>query len=363
MPLQHQHHPVPPPDAQGGKVVGALVAGVLDVLEGEAPLFVVLVDVEHRQLVRIGPRNPVHDVEAEVERLRVREGDGRQPALRILFGVDELRGHQVGRFLPGRGRRGRDFLNRLRRFPGQHYRHEHAVLAVHRDHAVGQGGIVVDAVAFVQDFRVATDLHLHASLQHQVKFLARVGRQVDRLVLRLFGVFIAHPVGLGLLVPEFWRQVGNGDAFLPRGGFTLAPPGHRIGGQEGVVPFQQLRQFHVEGLRRLVDEGERQVRLPGFVQPVFLGRHLGFLRHVLRRPAENLPHLPQSGSDCAQLVQVCLGRHVRSPPSFSDQNKMTRLCFETGHADSRYHSNCVFPHPFRHCHALCIHAAVTGDAY
>ena len=42
---------------------------------------------------------------------------------------------------------------------------------------------------------------------------------------------------------------------------------------------------------------------------------------------------------------------------------MTRLCFETGHTDSRYHSNCVFPHHFRHCHALCIDAAVTGDAY
>ena len=42
---------------------------------------------------------------------------------------------------------------------------------------------------------------------------------------------------------------------------------------------------------------------------------------------------------------------------------MTRLCFETGHTDSRYHSNCVFPHPFRHFHALCIDAAVTGDAY
>ena len=42
---------------------------------------------------------------------------------------------------------------------------------------------------------------------------------------------------------------------------------------------------------------------------------------------------------------------------------MARLIFETGHVGSRYHSNCAFPHLFRHCHALCIYAAVTGDAY
>ncbi len=56
---------------------------------------------------------------------------------------------------------------------------------------------------------------------------------------------------------------------------------------------------------------------------------------------------------------LCAGAAGAGPA----RKKMARLSFETGHAGSRYHSNCAFPHLFRHCHALCADAAVTGDAY
>ena len=81
VPLEHQHDPVSPFDAQGGEIVRALVGSVLHVLEGEAAFLVVLVHIQHGQLVRILAGDLVHDVEAEVESLRVREGDGLEPSL------------------------------------------------------------------------------------------------------------------------------------------------------------------------------------------------------------------------------------------------------------------------------------------
>nr|AEW47932.1 hypothetical IclR family transcriptional regulator [uncultured microorganism] len=361
VPFQHQHHPVALPDSQRREIIGALVGGILDILEGKTLLPVMFVHIQHGQFVRILAGNSVHDVETEIESLRVREGNRGQAALVVLCRVDKLFGNQMlfraRRFLRNLDRR---FLFLFcRRFTRQHNCHKDTVLAFHGDHAVGKGGIVIDAVPFMQDFRMVADLHLHAALQNQVKFLPQVADQMDGLLLRFFGVLIADPVRFRLLVPELGRQVGNGDALLSGGGFAFAPAGYRIGGQERVMPFQQFGQLHVESLGRLVDEGKRHIRVPGFVQRVFPGGNLGFLRHFLLGPSHDFPHFPQTGSNGTELGEIGLCCHELSPP----RNKMTRLCFETGHTDSRYHSNCVFPHLFRHCHALCIDAAVTGDAY
>ena len=206
MPFQHQHHPVAPADPEGGKGVRALVGRILHVLEGEAAFLMVLVHIKHGQLVRILPGNPVHNVKAEVEGLRVREADGGQPALFILFGVDELGGDQVS-FFPNGHRRLDRFRLGLGRLPGQDHREENAVLPVHRDHPVRQGGVVVDAVALVQNLRMIADLHLQRAGEHQVKFLASVSRRMDRFALLLFGIFIADPVRFRRLVPEFGRKV------------------------------------------------------------------------------------------------------------------------------------------------------------
>ncbi len=76
---------------------------------------------------------------------------------------------------------------------------------------------------------MVADLHLQAAGKHQVEFLTFMGRRMDRLVLLLFGILIANPVGLGHLVPEFRSQICDGDALLLRGGLTLAAAGHRVG--------------------------------------------------------------------------------------------------------------------------------------
>ena len=84
VPLEHQHHPVPPLDAQGLEVVSRPGGGPGDVLKGEAALGLVPVQVEHGQLLRVFGRNGVHAVKGEVEPVRVGEGEGLEHAPLIL---------------------------------------------------------------------------------------------------------------------------------------------------------------------------------------------------------------------------------------------------------------------------------------
>ena len=316
MAFQHEHDPVPAPDAQGSEIIGALVGGVLDILEGETALLVIAVHIEHGQLVRIFPRDFIHDIEAEIEGFRVREVNRGQPALVILHRVDEFGCHQrllgpvLGQVRPDIG--GRFFLS-AGLVAGKHDGAEHAVMAVHRDHAVGKGRVVVDAVALVQDFGVVADLHLQAALQHDVEFLALMGGQVDRLRLLGFGVFIPDPVGLRDFILELGRQVGDGDAFLPGGGFALAAAGDRIGGQEGVMAFQQLGQLHVEGLGGFIDKGERHIRPAGFILFVLFEGHVRFFGHFLCGPAHDFPHFPDTGGNGFQLAEIGLRIHWFAP--------------------------------------------------
>ena len=59
-----------------------------------------------------------------------------------------------------------------------------------------------------------------------------------------------------------------------------------------------------------VDEGEGHVGPAGFIQLVFLGRHIRLYRHFLRTPAHNFPHFAKTGSYGGQLVQIGLGHHT-----------------------------------------------------
>ncbi len=311
VPLEHQHDPVAPLDSQGGEIVGALVGGVLDILEGEAALLMMLVHIEHGQLIRILAGDLVHDIKTEVEGFMIREADGSEPSLLILLRVNKLLGNQVT-LIPGRLGYGREISAALLSFNRKDHRQEDAVLPVHGDHAVRQGGVVIDAVAFLQDLGMVADLDLQAAGKHQVEFLSLVGGRMDRLILLLFGIFIANPVRLRHLIPEFRRQVRNGDAFFLRGGFALAAAGHRVGGQESIVAFQQFRQLHVESLGGLVDESKGHVGLAGFVIEVFRNGYLRLFRHFLRGPAHDLPHFTDTGSNRTQLAQISPGCHLET---------------------------------------------------
>ena len=46
-------------------------------------------------------------------------------------------------------------------------------------HAVGLGGVEIDAVALLQNNGLATDIQLHTALEHEVEFLSGMGVLVD----------------------------------------------------------------------------------------------------------------------------------------------------------------------------------------
>ena len=162
VPPQHQHHPVPLLDAEGLEVVGAPGGFLHEIGEGDG-LFGLPVapDPEHRPLVRLLPPEDVDHVEGEVEMLRVLEFDLDGSAVLVLLHVGEPAvdpalgqrdfGRGTGRFdeLVGMGEFRQIRLSRG--IPGRIEDDgvKEAVLALHRDHAVGRAAVVVDAVPFV----------------------------------------------------------------------------------------------------------------------------------------------------------------------------------------------------------------------
>ena len=170
MPSQHQKHAVALADAQRVEIVGRAVGQARNVGKGEPALGLVPVDVQHRQLVRRGLCHFVHDVEGEIEMLRILESNRLERAVRVLLGVNPALPQMLALVSARRGR-GRGLRKRhaglscsqLRNRLAAGIEHdgiEQAVAAVHGDHAMRRGGIVVNAVAGAQNFPVRAHLHL-----------------------------------------------------------------------------------------------------------------------------------------------------------------------------------------------------------
>ena len=307
MALQHQHHPVPPLDAQGGEVVGGLAGGVLHILEGEAALGHIVRDVDHGQLVGTLPGDGVHGIEGEIITLGILEAQRLHAAVLPFLGNDELPAEQIlvgllldeglggGPLLPLGG--------------GHDHSQEHAVLTAHGDLAMGGGAFEEDAVPFVQDLLMLPHPDAHGALQHHVKLLAGVGDGVDGLFLQFGVVFVGTPIRSRQLVLEHGRHVLDGDAVLGGGDGALAAAGDGVAGQPGAVALQQLRQLHAEDQRALVHEGEGQVHGAGLILQIQLLRHLQKLCHGGGGVADDLPHLPDTLCNIHQLVDRSLTFH------------------------------------------------------
>ena len=210
--------------------------------------------MDHRQLVGIFFCHRIHDVIAEVELVRIAERNIDQTALGILGAVGEL----VGKKLSGTGNRhaGHEVGSGVRGLllTRKDHGHEQTVFAVYGDHAVRSGRIVVDAVALVKDFLVGSDLHQQRSAYDNVELLTRVRGQLDGLALKLIGIVVLDPVGLGDLVLELGSQVLDVDSRLLGRLLTHAAPGDGIRRQACGMTFQKVRDVDVECKRALVDE-------------------------------------------------------------------------------------------------------------
>ena len=159
---------------------------------------------------------------SEVEAFGVLEFDVFQMTVFVLGRLDEFLNEQLVGFLCG----GNGLADGL--FPGllarQDNSQEHAVAAVHGDHTVRCGGVVINGVALFQDLGVLTDLNLQLALQNQVKFLTGVRGEVNGLVLLGCGIFVSDVVRLCDGIAEFRCQMFDVDAVFLCGLLTLAAP-------------------------------------------------------------------------------------------------------------------------------------------
>ena len=228
VPPEHQHDPVSPLDSQGFEIVGGPGGLQLHVLEGEPPLFLVVVQVEHRQLIRLFPSQPVHDIKGEVKGFLVFKGDLGEGAGLVLRGVDEVLIDETSCGGSGPDSLRDRFLLGL--LPRQDHGQEGTIRPIHGDHAMGRGTIIIDAVPFREDFLIIPYPHLQLAGKHQVKFLPIVGGGMDGLILLGRIIRIGYPIGLRDLIPEKGRHIFDLDALFLGRSLSLAPAGHRIGG-------------------------------------------------------------------------------------------------------------------------------------
>ena len=288
-------------DAQRGKVIRGLRGQALHILEGEAALLALAAQVNHRRLVRMQVGHGVHDVEGEIEAVGVLETDALQRAVFIFAHADEFLADQTADIV--REHVAVDDLRRDLFLARQHHRQEQAVVAVHGDHTVRGGGVVIDGVALVQDLDVVAHLHLQRAAEDQVEFLAGVRGGVDGLVLLLGVVIVAHPVGLGDLLAELGRQVLNADAALLRGGDAAALARDRVIGKMGAAALEQIRDLNAKCQRTFVDEGKRQIHRAGLVLAILVEGQLRLFRHFLHAVIHDAAHFADTQRDLLQLTE------------------------------------------------------------
>ena len=313
VPAQDQHHAVSLFDAQRLEVVRGAAGIARNLPEAEPTLVSEAIQMQHRQLVRLLLRHLVHNVKGKVEVFGIVERKRRDQTLVVLLRRHEVLIDQLFGLLGGDD--GIAHLQLLGFVAGKHHRAEQAVRAVHSDHAVRLGGIVVNAVALVQHLDVLTHLHLQRAGENQVEFLSAVARKMNRPRLLLGYILVSHKIRLGNLSLEQRRERTNFKPRLLRGDLAHALAGDGVACQAGGLALHQVGDFNAKLEGAFMDEREREIRLAFLVQAVHFRRHLGALRHFLLRVPGDFSQLADSSR---HLVDFAAGRterlHDTHPP-------------------------------------------------
>ncbi len=305
MAAKDKHDAVALLNTEGLEVVRALVTLAAQILEREAALHLVDIEVDHRKLLGVLAGDAVDDVKREVEFVGVDEIDVLEAALLILVAADEFVADEAALCGVAGHKRVRHILFRGVRIRKDHGEERH-ILLVDGDHAVRRGTLVENAVTLAEDLDMVTDLNFHAALEHEVELLAGVRRRVDRFLLLLRRVLVANPVGLGELVLEHRREVLDQDALLFRRHLALAVSRHRVGRKLGRVTFGDRRKLYVKCLRAFVDKGERKVFLSFLIQAVLILAHFRESRCLGNAHTGDLAQFADTGRNFHQLAVNCL---------------------------------------------------------
>ena len=261
MPLQNQHDPVTLADSQRFEVVCCLGRCILQILKGKAALGLVGGDVKHSQFVRLLSAQPINHIVSEVKVFRIPELDSGQAALGILLRDDVIVPDTgLSGFPDGCGIEVPDStVNQLVHRFGvgiQHKGVKFAVLLLHSDHSVGDGGIVVNAVTGVEDFNVVSHLNLQSTLQNHIAFLTFVAGQFDICVLNHGVIFRKHEQGLCNPVHKGGSHVVVGHAVSLLDDLPLPSPGQGVLSQAGRCTFNNIGNIHTQSQSAAVQERE-----------------------------------------------------------------------------------------------------------
>ena len=300
MALEDQHDAVALLDAQRFEIIRGLVGAALHIFEGEAALDLVLVDMEHSELVGGIVRDGVDTVESEVELILVAEGYGLEVAVLVLDSAYELLGDEGLRGDMGAHKLVVDLFGHL--LAGQDDGDELAVGAVHGDHAVRRGRIVVDAVAGAEDFGIVADLDLHLAGQNEVELLAVVLCEMDGLVLQTLVIVILTEIRLGDLVLEHGSDVDYGDALFLCGLAAAAAAGNGIRTELGGFALEDIGDPEAEGQSALMYECKRKIGAAFLIGAVFVRSDLGLFGHFLHGIAGDLAHFAYTGGNLHELI-------------------------------------------------------------
>ena len=138
--------------------------------------------MNHRKLLRVLAGDAVNDVKCKVEFVGIDEIDVLKTALLVLVAADEFVADEAALCGVAGHKRVRNFLLCSRRVRKDNSE-ERNVLLVDGNHTVRRRALVENAVALAENLHMVADLHLHATLEHEVELLAGVRRRVDRLLL------------------------------------------------------------------------------------------------------------------------------------------------------------------------------------
>ena len=310
MPLEHEHHAVAASDAERGKVIGGLAGSIFHVLECEPPLRSIQSHMQHGELFRLFTAQRIHNVKCEIEGLLIFESDGLQFPVCILGRIDEA---GVNARLRIRTLRRLDHgsavaagLREARLLWAEHDRIEQAILSVRSNHAVRNGAVIVDAVAFMQKLGMSADLNFHTAANDKITFLPDVAGQLNVRIecfIRVF-VFNEQRVCNAVLKARGHVVIDHLMGLLDLLSITRAC--QRIGSKLWAAALDEICNVNAKSQRAAVEKSEVEVALPGLTAKIFFFARACFQRHRLRRKAGDLAQLSDASRHFLNFeVQPC----------------------------------------------------------
>ena len=139
---------------------------------------------------------------------------------------------------------------------------------------------------------------------------------MNRTMLQLLRIVVAHPVRLRELAAEQRRKVLDADSILSRRRHAFSLSCDHIGGKLGAFSLQNIGDRNAERNCALMYKGKRKIKLPRLIASVLFDGDVGFFRHLLLIKSRYKPHLSNTCGNLHQLSRHGFGFcfHFLIPP-------------------------------------------------